>query len=420
MMNANALSPAVSVDTDWSPLNAYPYGNGSNNNNNIHNHSGSSGIQTPNSLNTPLLPPSGLANVSSPGNPLNKHPPGGPLDTPPVSGHSSANSSHIVPDGPLANGRPPNGNPSPPSSLSRSSVGTVGTVMDSRRLAAMEEALEIHHRALTRFLAPSLRDIRGDQRQNKARDKLLRLSAGQFQELSTDVFDELMRREEERKRGGANVPGNPTPKYLLPKPNFHFKRNQARQKLSTLPPDRFEQLATDVFFELERRFPRFGGRSQSRAESIPDRNAPSRTGFPPRGPSRNGNNGPPMDRSVSREGFRGPGPYSGTPPPPSPPSGLPPGVQRGLGSPEKSFGRPVPKQFQTNNVMVPTKGMMIEDDSDGESMRPIVPPKMNGSSAPDEESQAQIAALERKVDELQAELRDKDQELEKERSGPVG
>lgn len=36
---------------------------------------------------------------------------------------------------------------------------------------------------------------------------------------------------------------------------FHPKRNQARQKLSTLPRTRFKDLASDVFFELERRFP---------------------------------------------------------------------------------------------------------------------------------------------------------------------
>ncbi|KAF0369171.1 hypothetical protein F8M41_013440 [Gigaspora margarita] len=37
--------------------------------------------------------------------------------------------------------------------------------------------------------------------------------------------------------------------------NFHPKRNQARQKLATLPINRFKDLAADIYFELERRHP---------------------------------------------------------------------------------------------------------------------------------------------------------------------
>jgi hypothetical protein len=43
--------------------------------------------------------------------------------------------------------------------------------------------------------------------------------------------------------------------FLPVKSEFHPKRNQARQKLATLPKTRFKDLASDVFFELERRFP---------------------------------------------------------------------------------------------------------------------------------------------------------------------
>lgn len=41
------------------------------------------------------------------------------------------------------------------------------------------------------------------------------------------------------------------------RPDFHPKRNQARQKLATLPKIRFRDLASDVYFELERRYPEF-------------------------------------------------------------------------------------------------------------------------------------------------------------------
>jgi hypothetical protein len=43
--------------------------------------------------------------------------------------------------------------------------------------------------------------------------------------------------------------------FLVPKENFHPKRNQARQKLATLPPGRFKELAADVLYEIERRYP---------------------------------------------------------------------------------------------------------------------------------------------------------------------
>ncbi len=80
---------------------------------------------------------------------------------------------------------------------------------------------------------------------SNAREKLTRLSKQQFTELSTDVYDELMRRQNNAK----NQP------FLAVRDEFHPKRNQARQKLATLPKNRFKDLASDVFFELERRFP---------------------------------------------------------------------------------------------------------------------------------------------------------------------
>ncbi len=95
-----------------------------------------------------------------------------------------------------------------------------------------------------------------NQRQNKAREKLVRLSKQQFNELSTDVYDELMRRqntssipEDRIALTSADQP------FLVPKENFHPKRNQARQKLATLPPGRFKELASDVLYEIERRYP---------------------------------------------------------------------------------------------------------------------------------------------------------------------
>ncbi|KAJ9099935.1 hypothetical protein QFC21_003940 [Naganishia friedmannii] len=50
--------------------------------------------------------------------------------------------------------------------------------------------------------------------------------------------------------------GNDNP-FLPVRADFHPKRNQARQKLATLPKNRFKDLASDVFYELNRRFPDF-------------------------------------------------------------------------------------------------------------------------------------------------------------------
>lgn len=80
-----------------------------------------------------------------------------------------------------------------------------------------------------------------------AREKLVRLTQQQFQELSTDVYDELVRREN----------NDPTAPFLEVRSEFHPKRNQARQKLATLPKTRFKDLASDVFAELDRRYPHF-------------------------------------------------------------------------------------------------------------------------------------------------------------------
>jgi len=43
--------------------------------------------------------------------------------------------------------------------------------------------------------------------------------------------------------------------FLAVRDDYHPKRNQARQKLATLPQNRFKDLASDVYVQLERQFP---------------------------------------------------------------------------------------------------------------------------------------------------------------------
>lgn len=293
------------------------------------------------------------------------------------------------------------GAPSPPSSVARSSYGTTLSTSDTqrRKTLQMEERLSQHYAILKRFLAQSLRDEKGNAKPNRARDKLLRLSPVQFQELSTDVYDELLRRQ-----SFSGQPRNGTgqvPEYLLPKDNFHPKRNQARQKLATLPPLRFQDLATDVFYELERRFPMFAGRDISRIGSP----AISQYGAPP-------------SRVGTPNGFR----QNHGPRNPS----LGSQVMAGLGIPgvegsNDSYGRPTAKTSLSNTI-IPNKSIMVEDDDDdgsdiyGSRRDTTLTSRSAGGSEKDRKLagyESQVGEWQGKVKELEEQLRDKDLELDK-------
>ncbi|KAL3422168.1 protein SPA2 [Phlyctema vagabunda] len=350
-------------------------------------------------------------------NPMNR----GQVASPPISSGSNGTMNGAFP--PRAGS--PAGGPSPPSSVARSSLGTGGGRKTSMTNEQFEAILSDHYVSLKRYLAQSLRDEKGNPRPNRARDKLLRLSSVQFQELSTDVFDELLRRQQNGRRTPNGGPEAAPPPYLLPEKNFHPKRNQARQKLSTLPPPRFRDLATDVFYELERRFPRFAGGDLSRVGSPASsmRGPPSRAGngTPVNGAGRGRR---PSDassvagfsaRSESRNGPRM-GPQNGAIPP-SP------------GMPPNDYGRPTPKTFQSNTI-VPNKSTMVEDDDeqtggeddedDGNAFG------LEGAAGRDRNSagkgsetdkkliddyQAQVAELREKLDAMEDALKQKDDEL---------
>ncbi|EMD33042.1 hypothetical protein CERSUDRAFT_126237 [Gelatoporia subvermispora B] len=105
-----------------------------------------------------------------------------------------------------------------------------------------------HFDELSKYLASYLAKEPANSR-STARQKLTRLTRQQFQELSTDVYDELVRRKN-------NTTDNEVP-FLPVRDDFHPKRNQARQKLATLPTGRFKDLSSDVYYELARRYPEF-------------------------------------------------------------------------------------------------------------------------------------------------------------------
>lgn len=285
----------------------------------------------------------------------------------------------------------------------------------------MEDNLMRHYTVLKEFLEKSLRQDQAEGKSNRARDKLLRLSAVQFEELSTDVYDELMRRKRvDGQRGPNGVTEKNVEEFLAPMRSFHPKRNQARQKLSTLPAPRFSALATDVFFELERRFPRFTGayieRRDSPANSM--RGPRSRAGTPngtrPESRERQGARRahPPRQGSLGGQVFAG--------------RGIP-----GLGS-QDEYSRPTPKSSQSNTI-VPNKSYLVEDDDDQTGpednddtygMRRRDTGNTNksfGSSERDQkmigEQKSQINDLQGKIDSFESQMREKEAAVDRLESG---
>ncbi|KAI1655319.1 hypothetical protein F4813DRAFT_179113 [Daldinia decipiens] len=316
------------------------------------------------------------------------------------------------------NGFPPGprsvGGPSPPPSVGRSSTYARSESGRSIHDENTEAVLGEHYIALKRYLTSTSKDGRAGPPPNKARDKLLRLSSVQFLELSTDVFDELMRRQAYSRRPPNAPPNVGPPSYLLPENMFHPKRNQARQKLSTLGPPRFRDLATDVFCELERRIPRFiaGDVPRMSNPGLPSSRAGTPiSGMGPRGP--NGMRRPSDASSIRSAAPRINGEY------PVPPS---PGLSNG------GFDRPLPKQFQSNTI-VPNKSTMVEEDDDmvgsndeevdafrsqnRDSKRSIG--TNGGASEVDkrliDDYQNQVRELRDKIDSMEDQLKKKDDDL---------
>ncbi|KAH8682280.1 hypothetical protein BX600DRAFT_430164 [Xylariales sp. PMI_506] len=321
----------------------------------------------------------------------------------PASPPDSAGGNRAMNGFPMAPGPGPRsvGGPSPPPSVARSSTGSAMYARSesgrSMRDENNETILGVHYIALKKFLQSTSKDGRANPPPNRARDKLLRLSPVQFLELSTDVYDELLRRE----RITRKVPGPPPPPFLQPEDNFHPKRNQARQKLSTLGMPRFRDLATDVFCELERRFEGFARGDIPRMGSPGSRGPPSRTGtpvngMPPRGLRRPSNAS--SIRSMRMNDY---------PIPPSP--GIPP----------NGFDRPLQKQFQSNTI-VPNKSTMVEEDDDNDAFGLEGADRESKRSADAasetdkrllEESQSQVREMQSKLDDLENQLKRKDDEL---------
>ncbi|KAL5341259.1 hypothetical protein BJX70DRAFT_359259 [Aspergillus crustosus] len=351
----------------------------------------------------------------------------GNLATPPTSGVPAAPNSAGLPNG-SSSQLSDTGNPSPPNSVAaRSSDGTLGD-QRSRRKRQVEEILAQHYSVLRRFLYASYRDERASRKSNKAQDKLLRLSPTQFHELSTDVYDELLRRQQAMP-SPSRPPRPEVPPFLPPRGDFHEKRNHARQKLASLQHQRFRDLGGDVFNELERRFPQFPEKESRRASP-----APSLRGRPP--PNAYGPSGYPPPPGSRRSQSRGPPSRMGR----GYPSGGPPGSPMGPYPPRKmslsgahpgmNGEGPTVKSFQSNTI-VPNKSTMVEDDDDGagteddydarsdafaldsflRSRRGTTTTIGDGERKLLADTQSQVSTLQDKVSKLEELLKTKDDEI---------
>ncbi|OJD27271.1 hypothetical protein ACJ73_01340 [Blastomyces percursus] len=383
------MSPVSSTDgSEWSGVDRYQSMGGKS--------------DTPQSPALPhgrsaLASPPISASGGPPYSPLQMHAPDAP-DPAPSGSRSSTNGGPPSVNG-LAPRRPSDvsQNPSPPSSITSKSRASDGTLSDqrSKRYKMMEDLLLKHYAVLKRYLRGQGREDPTASQPNKARDKLLRLSPSQVMDLSTDVYDELLRRQ----AVSPNRPGGPrpdVPPYLPPRQEFHEKRNQARQVLSSLQQPRFRNLAKDVLCELERRFPHFAGMDRSRrvspALSVRGGYGSGLTsnGYDPR-PGSNGSFGygpngyPPPPRTQSRgpmphgsgpgpgPGGRGlpPNPHQGSRFPPrqgslshsSAAGGGPPGAGLGINEEAIPENAPFPKSFQSNTI-VPNKSTMVEEEEE--------------------------------------------------------
>lgn len=154
--------------------------------------------------------------------------------------------------------QPPPLRPTSGSSAASSSFGQDSSISDGYHSAGANASSNVedqlkYYAGLREFLNIRIgHEATSNVTSSRARVKLQRLTTQQVHELSQDAHDELLRRRMASGNNATNVPP-----FLRPRRDFHEKRNHARHKLSTLQPGRFQDLATDILCEIERRNPHF-------------------------------------------------------------------------------------------------------------------------------------------------------------------
>ena len=103
------------------------------------------------------------------------------------------------------------------------------------------------------FLIPELSAIISES-DKQARKKMTGLSNKVFEELAVDVYDEVDRRETDKlwSQTESSQTGVPVP-FLPVNPDYSATRNQGRQKLARMSEQEFSSLLVDVLKEVRRR-----------------------------------------------------------------------------------------------------------------------------------------------------------------------
>ncbi|KAN0118221.1 hypothetical protein V8E52_005482 [Russula decolorans] len=138
-----------------------------------------------------------------------------------------------------------------PPSTNESLSGLARRRVDEYHLVSDPIVASIHYEAFSKHLTSYVEKEQADT--TIPRQKLAKLTPQQFQELCTDVYDELVRRQNNSETINGPVPFRRP--FLPAQAGFHPKRNQAREKLATLLPPRFQELTSDIRYELGRRYP---------------------------------------------------------------------------------------------------------------------------------------------------------------------
>ncbi|KAG8288420.1 glycerophosphoinositol permease [Homalodisca vitripennis] len=111
------------------------------------------------------------------------------------------------------------------------------------------------HTSGQHFLVPEIADcLETPQLTKEARSKLQQLSNPLFEDLAMDVYDEVDRRETEAiwLANPANVEHSSVP-FLPVNPDLSTMRNQGRQKLARFSPREFASLVIDILTDAKRR-----------------------------------------------------------------------------------------------------------------------------------------------------------------------
>jgi len=114
-----------------------------------------------------------------------------------------------------------------------------------KRLIAEHEPLREYYIELGKYVSGYLAE-NPQYKENRATaiSKLLALTDDDIYDLSTDVYDEMIRRSTQ-----AEAP------HLPGLEGYHPLRNDARKKMSKLPTERFYWLVGDVYFGVALRYP---------------------------------------------------------------------------------------------------------------------------------------------------------------------